>query len=71
MSSQKVQICGSDYGQQLKEKFVGTSLLHAPIPSAILDLAKVEFNCTKMLEAVDRLGCSWRAHIKTHKVCYP
>lgn len=59
---------GPQYAQQLKEKYAGTSLLNAPIPSAVLDLAKVESNCTKMLEAVDKLGCSWRAHIKTHKV---
>lgn len=68
MTSHRGQTDGPQFAQQLKEKYVGTSLLNAPIPSAVLDLAKVESNCTKMLEAVDKLGCSWRAHIKTHKV---
>ena len=68
MPAQAQQTSGDEYAQQLRKKYVGTSLLEAPIPSAVLDLAKVEANCTKMLEAVDKLGCSWRAHIKTHKV---
>lgn len=57
-----------DHARQLKEKYIGTCLQNAPVPSAVLDLAKVESNSTKMLEAVDALGCGWRAHIKTHKV---
>ena len=57
-----------DHARQLKKKYIGTCLQNAPVPSAVLDLAKIESNCTKMLEAVDALGCDWRAHIKTHKV---
>ncbi|OBT50366.1 hypothetical protein VE04_09837, partial [Pseudogymnoascus sp. 24MN13] len=53
--------------QQLLKQFVGTNLQDAPVPSAILDLAKVKRNCTRMLESIDALGFGWRAHIKTHK----
>lgn len=54
--------------QKLVKRFVGTSLLDAPVPSAVLDLSKVKRNCERMLEAVDALGFGWRVHIKTHKV---
>ncbi|KEF60279.1 uncharacterized protein A1O9_05129 [Exophiala aquamarina CBS 119918] len=38
-----------------------------PVPSAIIDVAKVKENCTAMLNAVKELDVSFRAHIKTHK----
>ena len=47
---------------------MGRSLDEVPTPSAVLDLAKVEANCARMLDTVRRLGIGWRAHIKTHKV---
>lgn len=53
--------------ESLKQQYVGTSLKDAPVPSAVLDLAKVKRNCERMLDAVDKIGCGWRAHIKTHK----
>lgn len=62
------QIAAEDRHQELKERFVGSSLRDAPVPSAVLDLCKVKANCERMLEAVDTLGFGWRAHIKTHKV---
>lgn len=55
----------------LKARFVGTSLHDAPVPSAVLDLAKIKVNCQRMLDATQRLGLLFRAHIKTHKVETP
>ncbi|KAG9254855.1 putative serine dehydratase domain-containing protein [Emericellopsis atlantica] len=52
---------------QLKEQYLGKTLHDVPTPSVILDLAKLEVNCQRMLDAVDRLSLSWRPHIKTHK----
>ncbi|KAI1433863.1 putative serine dehydratase domain-containing protein [Xylaria sp. CBS 124048] len=53
--------------EQLRAQFVGKTLHHAPTPSVVLDLAKVEKNCNLMLEAAQKLQLHWRAHIKTHK----
>ncbi len=52
----------------LRASFVGKTLDDVPTPAAVLDLAKAETNCQRMLDAVTRLGLGWRAHIKTHKV---
>ncbi|KJR85899.1 uncharacterized protein SPSK_09085 [Sporothrix schenckii 1099-18] len=38
-----------------------------PTPTAVLDRAVVERNCTSMLAAVQNMNLGWRAHIKTHK----
>lgn len=46
---------------------IGRSLQDVQTPAAVLDLAKVEANCQRMLDAVDKAGVSWRAHVKTHK----
>jgi len=53
---------------QLRDQFVGQNLSNVPTPSIVLDLAKLEVNCERMLNATERLGLLWRAHIKTHKV---
>lgn len=52
----------------LRERFLGKSLRDVETPAAVIDLSIVKRNCQKMLDAVDELGFSWRAHIKTHKV---
>ncbi|KAK0631963.1 putative serine dehydratase domain-containing protein [Immersiella caudata] len=52
---------------QLRDRFVGQNLNNVPTPSIVLDLAKLEVNCKRMLDATERLGLLWRAHIKTHK----
>lgn len=52
----------------LRERFVGKTLQNAPTPSIVLDLAKLEVNCRRMMDAADKNGIGWRAHIKTHKV---
>ncbi|EMR64579.1 putative alanine racemase domain protein [Eutypa lata UCREL1] len=51
----------------LQARFVGKSLHDVGTPAVVLDLAKIEANCNLMLEAVEKLGLGWRAHIKTHK----
>lgn len=53
--------------RSMPQSCVGQTLHQVPTPSAVLDLAKLEVNCSRMLEAVHRLGLGWRAHIKTHK----
>ncbi|XXH03049.1 hypothetical protein Hte_009439 [Hypoxylon texense] len=51
----------------LRAQFVGKDLNEVITPAVVLDLAKIEENCSLMLEAAERLQLSWRAHIKTHK----
>ncbi|KAI0966429.1 putative serine dehydratase domain-containing protein [Xylaria arbuscula] len=51
----------------LQARFVGKTLHQVPTPSVVLDLAKVEANCNRMLETARKLNLNWRAHIKTHK----
>ena len=52
-----------------KQKLVGKSLHEVtPLPAAVLDVAKLEVNCQRMIEATKRLGFLWRPHVKTHKV---
>lgn len=53
--------------EDLKKQFVGKSIKDVAVPAAVLDLGKVKNNCDRMLEAVESLDFSWRAHIKTHK----
>ena len=67
---QEEEIMASSDKETLRARFVGRPLGEVPTPSAVLDLAKVEANCERMLSAVTRLGIGWRPHIKTHKV-YP
>lgn len=54
--------------EALAKEFVGRSIKDVPAPAAILDVSKAKNNCARMLEACDKLGFAWRAHIKTHKV---
>ncbi|KAK0115638.1 hypothetical protein ONS96_014085 [Cadophora gregata f. sp. sojae] len=53
--------------EDLRKQFVGKSIKDVAVPAAVLDLGKVKNNCNRMLEAVESLDFSWRAHIKTHK----
>ena len=53
--------------EQLTSEFVGKSLRDVPLPSAILDVAKLRKNCGLMLNTVQQLQVDFRAHIKTHK----
>jgi D-serine deaminase-like pyridoxal phosphate-dependent protein len=59
---------GSPTLDALRSTYLGQSLQEVPTPAAILDLAKLETNCLRMLEAARRIGVSFRAHVKTHKV---
>jgi D-serine ammonia-lyase len=54
--------------EELRKEFVGKSLKDVATPAAVLDLSKMKANCSRMLEAVNKLKFTWRAHIKTHKV---
>lgn len=52
---------------ELKSVYAGSDIGNLPVPSAILDVAKVKRNAQQMLDAVKELGFSFRAHVKTHK----
>lgn len=52
----------------LQARLVGKTLDEVPTPSIVLDLAKLEVNCRRMMDAAEKNGLGWRAHIKTHKV---
>ena len=53
--------------ESLLQEYHNLALHDLPVPSAVVDIAKVKANCTAMLNTVHRLGCSFRAHVKTHK----
>lgn len=53
--------------EDLLTLYKGANLQDVPIPSVILDVAKLRRNCGLMLEAVKELNVAFRAHIKTHK----
>jgi D-serine deaminase-like pyridoxal phosphate-dependent protein len=61
-------VTSAELKEQLQARFVGKTLHEVPLPSVVLDLAKLEVNCERMLEATGRLCLLWRAHIKSHKV---
>jgi len=76
MAQEPLQSVSSQDGSSLKDslrgQLVGKTLSQVGTPSVVLDVAKLEVNCERMLEATQRLGLLWRAHIKTHKVrLYP
>lgn len=54
---------------ELARLYVGKTLQDLPTPAAVLDVAVARTNCDRMLAACKALGLSWRAHVKTHKVC--
>jgi D-serine deaminase-like pyridoxal phosphate-dependent protein len=51
----------------LKQQFLGKRLVDLPTPSLILDRARLEKNCTAMLDVCEKLGVGCRAHVKSHK----
>lgn len=54
--------------EELKKLYVGKSLHEITAPVAIIDRSIATRNCSLMLDAAERLGVSFRAHVKTHKV---
>jgi D-serine ammonia-lyase len=54
---------------ELARLYVGKSIRNVPMPAAVLDVAVARTNCDRMLAACKSLDLSWRAHVKTHKVC--
>ncbi|CAO1612606.1 unnamed protein product [Parajaminaea phylloscopi] len=53
--------------RELRDRFVGKDLSHLRTPAAIVDVAKVERNCVRMLDLASQWGVPFRAHVKTHK----
>lgn len=56
--------------EALSALYLGQDIRTVPAPAAIIDLAAVRRNCARMLSACDSLDLEWRAHVKTHKVCF-
>ncbi len=54
--------------EALVAEYVGKSIRDVPTPAAIINVAAVRRNCSRMLEACKSLNLGWRAHVKTHKV---
>ncbi|KAJ3497964.1 hypothetical protein NLG97_g1492 [Lecanicillium saksenae] len=53
--------------EALVAEYVGKSIRDVPTPAAIINVAAVRRNCSRMLEACKSLNLGWRAHVKTHK----
>ncbi|KAJ9607253.1 hypothetical protein H2200_008326 [Cladophialophora chaetospira] len=51
----------------LLQTYQNVPLREVPVPAAVIDIAKVKTNCSAMLNAVEELQVSFRAHVKTHK----
>lgn len=54
--------------EALAKEYVGKSINDVPTPAAIINVAAVKRNCSRMLETCKSLNLGWRAHVKTHKV---
>lgn len=55
--------------EALVAEYVGKSIRDVPTPAAIINVAAVRRNCSRMLQTCKDLRLGWRAHVKTHKVC--
>ncbi|KAM3545898.1 hypothetical protein ARSEF1564_001179 [Beauveria bassiana] len=53
--------------EALVAEYVGKSIRNVPTPAAIINVAAVRRNCSRMLDACKSLNLGWRAHVKTHK----
>jgi hypothetical protein len=53
----------------LKAHFLNQNIDDVQAPAAIIDAAVVRRNCQLMLSSAQALKVSFRAHVKTHKVC--
>lgn len=49
-------------------QYVGKDIADVQAPAAIVDAAVIRRNCKLMLDAAEKLGVGFRAHVKTHKV---
>lgn len=52
----------------LRAQYVGRLLQDIDGPAAIIDVAVARRNCQLMLDAAEKLGLTFRSHVKTHKV---
>lgn len=46
---------------------IGKQVIELPTPSLLLDIEKMEHNLKAIASFTEKLGISWRPHIKTHK----
>jgi D-serine deaminase-like pyridoxal phosphate-dependent protein len=56
---------------ELQQFYIGKDIKDVPKPAAILDVAIIRRHCETMLQTVNTLNVSFRAHVKTHKVNNP
>lgn len=52
---------------KLNSTYLNLDIRQLPTPAAIIDIGKVKKSCKLMLDAVEQLELSFRAHVKTHK----
>ena len=52
----------------LQLQYVGKKLSEVPTPAVVIDRAVAKKNCNDMLDVCQKLGVSFRAHVKSHKV---
>lgn len=55
---------------ELRQFYVGKDIFEVPKPAVVLDRAKMRRHCQSLSNAMDSLGVSFRAHVKTHKVIH-
>lgn len=53
----------------LRNEFVGKSLDGIRTPALVIDRSLFAKNCAGMHQRAEEWGASFRAHLKTHKVC--
>ncbi|EPX71700.1 alanine racemase [Schizosaccharomyces octosporus yFS286] len=53
--------------QELKRAYVGKTVQQVPTPGFFIDRNKFSQNCNRMLDRAEKIGVSFRAHVKTHK----
>lgn len=61
------QLTGLSEKEALLKAYKGKKVSELPTPSFLIDRRKVVANVAAMYRTVDRLGCTFRAHVKTHK----
>ncbi|KAK6462871.1 hypothetical protein DFJ63DRAFT_175935, partial [Scheffersomyces coipomensis] len=67
MSSYPYQLTTTSNKDELLQRYKGKPLRDLPTPSIVINKAKFESNCNKMLVNAKKLDANFRAHIKTHK----
>lgn len=55
---------------ELRKRYVGKSLTELRTPAMVIDRAVFAKNCAEMHKRAEQWKWTFRAHIKTHKVCF-